>query len=149
MDVAEITVLHLFITVRVGGLVTPAVIRRVPQHLQRVLCIEIVDQLAPGIVRIHHRAVAGFDDEGHAGVPRHVDGRRDQRQHGIPRALGDIPFFSTVETEQDLFLFGVMIRTSGGRRRAPCRSPASGIHMFDVQLVAGPVGNGHAGKNAG
>ena len=102
MNMAQITVLDLGISVRERPLVAPAVIGRVPQNLQRILSIKIIDQLATGIIGIDHCAVAGFYRQYDTGITGHINSWRNQRQNGIPCTMGDIPLFGTMRAEQDL-----------------------------------------------
>ncbi|CTQ81114.1 hypothetical protein LA5095_06363 [Roseibium album] len=50
MDMTEITAPKLLVALRIGPLMAPAVVGRVPQNLQRILCVQVVDQLAARVV---------------------------------------------------------------------------------------------------
>ena len=61
VDVAEIIVFHLIMAVRICDLAAPAIVGGIPEHLEGILGIEVVDQFSCAVIGVDHGTVAGLN----------------------------------------------------------------------------------------
>ena len=84
---------------------TPTIIGWVPQHLERIFGIQLINQFAGGVIGIHNGPIARFHDQDHARLTRKIHGGGYHGGRRIPRPLGNIPLFGAIMPPQNLFLF--------------------------------------------